>query len=101
MRSLCLSLAVLTLVGISLYAQQPPAQPDPQQLAIQWRAFVLSSWEKAIADIGSLEAECHHSIKDKTFGTTEFYVGTARFLKSTTSQPSRRAGARLLLAVPA
>lgn len=90
MRSLCLSVAVLALVGLSLFAQQPapPAQPDPQLLT-QWRNFVLENWEKAIAQIGSLEAECHHSIKDKTFGTTEYYVGTARFLKSTTAQPSR------------
>jgi TIGR03009 family protein len=94
MRSLCL-LPLLAFASPCLAqtgaAQQNPAQNpqyDPKVL-VQWRDYVLANWEKAISQVDSLEAECHHYIKDKTFGTQQLYVGLARYLKTTTDRKSQ------------
>lgn len=78
-----MSLVGVLLTSASLQAQQPavapPAQPviDPR---IPLDAHLLR-WEQEMKKVETLAAQCTRTKVDKTFGNTDVYEGTARFLK--------------------
>ncbi len=88
MRTFFITIA-LTLAASAASAQNPMPAPGKEQVLIQWRDYVLTKWEESASKTASLEAECHHYVKDKTFGTQELYVGVVRYLKSDTKRPSQ------------
>lgn len=86
MQRLWLILCGLLLIGGGLFAQQPPAQPNAEQV----RDAVLDRWEKTMTGLQSLKVECSCKKIDKTFNTTEVKKGTAMLLKGVApNQPCR------------
>ncbi|OAI40680.1 hypothetical protein AYO40_04520 [Planctomycetaceae bacterium SCGC AG-212-D15] len=67
------TVAVLLFGGAALRAQQPPA---PAALDTY-----LNQWEQKMKAVESLVGPCARTEKDKAFGSTKVYEGTARFLK--------------------
>lgn len=76
-----MSLAGVLLLGSVLHAQQPAAPPaagiDPRN---PLDAHLLR-WEQEMKKVETLAAQCTRTRIDKTFGSTDIYEGTARFLK--------------------
>ena len=70
-------LPALLLTSALVSAQQQPPPPSSTQLD-----DVLFGWEKAFAGLQSLQAECKRTTKDKVFGTTEVFVGVAKYRKA-------------------
>jgi TIGR03009 family protein len=73
--------ALLLMLGASpLLAQQPPAQP-PAAPAPGRLDQLLQRWEQEMSRVQSFHAEMNRIVMDKTFGSTEEFVGVARYLK--------------------
>jgi TIGR03009 family protein len=74
----------LALIGLlitsSLHAQQPqpaaPPAPTPARLD-----ELLARWEKEMQGIQSLSLECVRTDVNKTFGGTDVWVGSVKFMK--------------------
>jgi TIGR03009 family protein len=72
-----LVLPALLLASAVVLAQQPPPPPPSTQLD-----DVLFGWEKTFAGLQSLQAECKRTTRDKVFGSTEVFVGMAKYRKA-------------------
>src|SRR5258708_48006 len=55
---------------------QPPGAPPDASARLD---AVLAQWEARMTGIKSLKAQISREYKDKTFGTTELFVGSAHF----------------------
>ena len=86
MRSILCSFAILTILPAFALTQQP-AQPGANEQ--QMLGVVLKSWEDAMGKLDSFSATCTRTAEDKTFGGTDVYTGTAKFLRSGPKQPTR------------
>ena len=74
---------VLLLIA-SIVLAQPPSPNAAQTLDA-----TLRSWEQALAKLDRFAVTCRRTTTDKTFGTVETYVGSARFRRGTAGQPSQ------------
>jgi TIGR03009 family protein len=75
MRSSWLALLGAALAAPLLLAQQPPAAA-PDKLD-----EVLTKWERSMAGVTSLVAQCTRTTVNKTFQSTEVYEGVAKYFK--------------------
>jgi TIGR03009 family protein len=84
MRSYWPILPALLLMPVMALAQQQPG-PNP----VQMLGAVLDNWEKSMTKLEHFSASCRRTTTDKTFGGQEVFEGSAKFVKTGASQPSR------------
>jgi TIGR03009 family protein len=87
-----IAMAVCVLLTSSAFGQLPPAGPERDK----WLDAVLANWEKALADVTSLEASCERVTEDKVFKNREVYKGTAKYLKGNGPGLTSRASLHLV-----
>jgi TIGR03009 family protein len=78
MRHSFLALFAVLLGGASAHAQSaaPPQPADQDQLNA-----VIQRWEKEMASVRTLAAQCVRTEVNRTFGYTEVFTGVARYMK--------------------
>lgn len=81
MRLFAIALALGSLTLGSLLAQTPPPQPQADKNAAAVDA-VLQGWEAAMSGMSSMTAQCTRTTLDKSFGSTDVFEGTVKFLKA-------------------
>jgi TIGR03009 family protein len=86
MRILWLALLGAPLLALASFGQQPPQPaPNPQPAADPNEALLneaLARWEKAMDGLQSFAAQCERTSVDKTFQTTDVFIGTAKYLRN-------------------
>src|SRR5947207_3126935 len=84
MRSYWLTLASALLAAPLAVAQQPPAAPPavpPAAPNASRLDALLLRWEKEMKSIQTLVAQCNRTEIDKVNGSSEVYVGSAKYMR--------------------
>lgn len=87
MRRHLYALALALAAGAAASAQtastpKAPARPAPKAVSAAHLDKYLKSWETEMTKVKSLSAVINRADKDKTFGTTSRYTGSAMYLKA-------------------
>lgn len=75
-------------IAAGLFAQAPPPPTPGTPNKVD---EILFQWEKTMSGVSSLIVYCNRTTLDKTYGTTDVFEGTAKFLKSSIPGQTSRA----------
>jgi TIGR03009 family protein len=91
------SMRVLSLPAIFLASTLVLAQPGAGTPQLD---EVLTSWERSLTALQSLQADCQRTELDKVFQTKEVFKGTARYMKASSPGQGSRASLELFKMTP-